>query len=214
MSRFSNKCRISRRLGVNLWGDAKSRNLDKKPGQHGESRQKLSDYGVQLQAKQKLKNYYGRITETQFRRIYQEAVRLKGDSSKNLIGLLESRLVAAVYHMKFAKTVFAARQMISHGHIKVNGKRVDIASYSLRKGDVVEVIESMREKAIVLEALGSARTVPSYLTVDEKAVKGVFNLGTEPCSKRTSARFEDLDINQVPYPVTMDPQLIIEYYSK
>jgi small subunit ribosomal protein S4 len=137
--RHNAKYKIARRLGVNLWGRAKTPNTDTGPGQHGARRKKPSDFGLQLQAKQKLKGYYGNITERQFRKIYTEAIRKKGDTSENLIGLLERRLDAVVYRLKFAPTVFAARQLVSHGHVMLNGKRADISSMFVKEGDEIVV---------------------------------------------------------------------------
>lgn len=172
------------------------------PGQHGQRRKtKLSDFGIQLRAKQKLKGYYGNISERQFRGIYEEAVRGRGDAGENLIGLLERRLDAIVYRSKFVPTVFAARQFVNHGHVTVNGSRVTIPSYRVREGDVVEIREKSRQLGMVLEALESAeRQVPDYLNVDNRALKSVF--------VRTP------QLSDVPYPVIMEPNLIVEFYSR
>ena len=198
------KHKIDRRLKVNLWGRAKSpyNNRQYGPGQHGpNARGKLSDFGTQLQAKQKLKGYYGNIGEKQFRKYYQEAARLKGDTSQNLIGLLEQRLDAIVYRMKFAPTVFAARQLVSHGHVMVNGKRVNIGSYQIQIGDEIEVREASKQHQNVIGGLASPeRDVPEYLDVDEKKVKGKF------------VRIPVLE--DVPYPVQMEPNLVVEFYSR
>ena len=202
--RISSKYKINRRLGVNLWGRAKSPvNIrEYGPGQHGQRRaKKPSDFGLQLAAKQKLRGYYGNITEKQFRRYYTEATRRKGDTSENLIGILETRLDAVVYRMKFVPTVFSARQFINHGHVKVNGKRVNIPSYRVREGDVVEVKEKSRQIPMVLEAIDSPeRDVPEYIEVDFQKMKGTF--------VRTPL------LADVPYPVQMEPNLVIEYYSR
>ncbi|HJO68700.1 MAG TPA: 30S ribosomal protein S4 [Rhodospirillales bacterium] len=201
--RLASKYKINRRLGVNLWGRPKSPvNIrDYRPGEHGQRRRKTSDYGLQLAAKQKLKGYYGNITERQFRRYYQKAVRRRGDMSENLVGILERRLDAVVYRMKFVPTVFAARQFVNHGHIRVNGRRVNIPSYLVDEGDVVEVRDKSRQVPIVLEAIDSPeRDVPEYLDVDHAKLKGTF--------VRTP-KFAD-----VPYPVQMEPNLVIEYYSR
>lgn len=201
--RVSAKYKIDRRLGVNLWGRPKSPYNKKEygPGEHGQRRKKPSDFGTQLQAKQKLKGYYGNITEKQFRRIYGEAVRRKGDTVENLVGLLERRLDAAVYRMKFVPTVFAARQFISHGHVMVNGVRVTIPSYRLKEGDEIEVREKSREIPMVLEATESPeRDVPEYLSVDHNRMKGSFI--------RTPS------FDEIPYPVQMEPNLVIEFYSR
>ncbi|MBQ7524423.1 MAG: 30S ribosomal protein S4 [Alphaproteobacteria bacterium] len=197
------KHKIDRRLGVNLWGRAKSpfnvRNYA--PGEHGKEKSKPSDYCVQLHAKQKLKGYYGNIGEKQFRKIYQEAVRRRGDTSENLIELLERRLDAVVYRMKFAITVFAARQLINHGHIAVNGKRIDIPSYQLKDGDEVSVLGKMRDNENTLAAINTnERDVPDYFEVDTKGVKGKFVRAPK--------------LADVPYPVTMEPNLVIEFYSR
>ena len=170
--RIAQKHKIDRRLSVNLWGRPKSPfNLRKyRPGQHGQKHTgKLSDYGVQLNAKQKLKGYYGNLNERQFRNCYKEAIRQKGDSGENLIAILERRLDTVVYRSKFVPTVFAARQFINHGHVKVNGKRVNIASYLLKESDVVEVKDKSRELALVVESQKSQeREIPGYISVDEK----------------------------------------------
>ncbi|MCC2106005.1 MAG: 30S ribosomal protein S4, partial [Hyphomicrobiales bacterium] len=155
----------------------------------------------QLKAKQKLKGYYGNISERQFRKYYEEAIRMKGDSGDNLIGLLERRLDAVVYRAKFVPTVFAARQFVNHGHIKVNGRRVNIASYQVKVGDVVEIKEASRQLVIVLEAQGLAeRDVPDFYDVDHS--KGVAKMTRIPLP------------SEVPYPVQMEPNLVIEFYSR
>lgn len=201
--RVTAKHKIDRRLGVNLWGRDKSpiakRNYG--PGQHGAAKGKPSDYAVQLRAKQKIKGYYGNITEKQFKTIYKKAVQSKGDTMQNLIGLLESRIDAVVYRMKFAPTVFAARQLVSHGHILVNGKRLDIPSAVIKESDVVELSSKLKEIPMVLMGVESKeRDVPNYMTVDHKHMKGTF------VKKPT---FEE-----VPYPVMMEPHLVIEFYSR
>ena len=201
--RLSSKYKLCRRLGVNLWGRPKSptNRRDYGPGQHGQRRRKPSDFGIQLAAKQKLRGYYGNITERQFRLIYKEASRRRGDTGENLIGLLESRLDAAVYRLKFVATVFASRQFINHGHIKVNGKRVNIPSYRLSEGDIIEIREKSRDLGIVLEAAALAeRDVPGYFDVDYHKMTGTFIRMPE--------------FAEVPYPVQMEPNLVIEYYSK
>ena len=202
--RVAQKHKIDRRLSVNLWGRPKSPfNLRKyRPGQHGQKHTgKLSDYGVQLNAKQKLKGYYGNLNERQFRNCYKEAIRQKGDSGENLIAILERRLDTIVYRSKFVPTVFAARQFINHGHVKVNGKRVNIASCLLREGDVVEVKDKSKEMALVVESMKSQeRDIPGYITVDEKKCSSTF--------VRTP------QFAEVPYATQMDPKLVIEYYSR
>jgi small subunit ribosomal protein S4 len=201
--RLQAKYKIDRRLRVNLWGRPKSpfNTREYGPGQHGQRRKKPSDFGIQLQAKQKLKGYYGNVSERQFRRYYDEAVRQKGDSGEHLIGILERRLDAVVYRMKFVPTVFAARQFVNHGHVKVNGKRVNIPSYLVKAGDVVEVKEKSRDLAIVLEAAGSPeRDVPSYIEVDHAKMRGTF--------------IRVPQLGDVPYPVQMEPHLVVEYYSR
>ena len=201
--RVKSKYKINRRLGVNLWGRPKSPvNLrEYGPGEHGQRRRKPSDYGLQLQAKQKLKGYYGNITEKKFRRYYEEAVRRKGDTSEILVGELESRLDAVVYRMKFVPTVFASRQFINHGHIRVNDKRVNIPSYKVKEGDVVEVREKSRQLPMVLLAVESPeRDVPDYMEVNHNKLTGTF---------LRTPKLED-----VPYPVQMEPNLVIEFYSR
>ena len=202
--RASAKYKIDRRNGENIWGRPKSpvNRREYGPGQHGQRRkQKLSDFGVQLRAKQKLKGYYGDISEKQFKNIYYEAIRRSGDTSENLVGLLESRLASIVYRAKFVPTVFAARQFVSHGHVTVNGRRVTVPSYRCKVGDVVEVKEKSRQLPLVLEAIKSAeRDVPDYVEADHN---------------RMSAKFLRVPaLSDVPYPVQMEPHLVVEYYSR
>jgi small subunit ribosomal protein S4 len=198
------KYKLDRRMGQNIWGRPKSpvNRREYGPGQHGQRRKgKLSDYGVQLRAKQKLKGYYANISERQFRGIYEEAIRMKGDSGAHLIALLERRLDAVVYRAKLVPTIFAARQFVNHGHIKVNGRRVNIPSFRCKVGDVIEVKEASKQLALVLEATGLAeRDVPDYIEADH--------------SKMT-AKFARVPlITDVPYPVQMEPHLVVEYYSR
>lgn len=201
--RHSAKYKIDRRMGENIWGRPKSPVNQRSygPGQHGQRRKsKVSDFGLQLRAKQKLKGYYGNLTEKQFARTYDEAARRKGNTSENLIALLESRLDAVVYRAKFVPTVFAARQFVNHGHVLVNGKRVNIASYRVKAGDVVSVRERSRNMALVLEAVASSeRETPDYLTVDAKHLSATFVRAPE--------------LSEVPYPVKMEPNLVVEYYA-
>ena len=198
------KYKIDRRMGQNIWGRPKSpvNRREYGPGQHGQRRKgKLSDYGVQLRAKQKLKGYYANISERQFRGIYEEAIRMKGDSGAHLIALLERRLDTIIYRAKFVPTVFAARQFVNHGHIKVNGRRVNIPSFRCKVGDVVEVKEASRQLALVLEAKALAeRDVPDYLEVDH--------------SKMTAKLTRVPAPGEVPYPVQMEPHLVVEFYSR
>ena len=201
--RKSAKYKLDRRMGENIWGRPNSP-VNKRsygPGQHGQRRRKPSDFGLQLQGKQKLKGYYGNISEKQFRRYYKEASQAKGDTSENLIGLLERRLDAVVYRMKFVPTVFAARQFVNHGHVKINGKRVNIPSYRVKEGDVIEVREKSRQLPMVLLAIESTeRDVPEYMEVNFNKLQGQFI---------RVPKFED-----VPYPVQMEPNLVIEFYSR
>jgi small subunit ribosomal protein S4 len=202
--RTSAKYKIDRRMGENIWGRPKSpvNKREYGPGQHGQRRKgKMSDFGTQLRAKQKLKGYYGDITEKQFRRVFAEAERQRGDTGELLIGLLERRLDAVIYRAKFVPTIFAARQFVNHGHVQVNGRRVNIASYRVKEGDVVSLKESSRQLAIVLEALGSPeRDIPDYLAVDTHKMTAEFT--------RTPT------LSDVPYPVMMEPNLIVEFYAK
>ncbi len=202
--RIRAKHKIDRRLGQNIWGRSKSplNKRESRPGQHGERRAgKLSDYGQQLRAKQKLKGYYGSIGERQFNRIYAEASRMKGSTSEHIIGLLERRLDAIVYRAKFVPTVFAARQFVSHGHVSVNGRKVDIASYRCKVGDVVEVKEKARQLPLVLEGIKSSeRDVPDYLETDH--------------NKMTTKLVRIPGLSDVPYPVQMEPNLVVEFYSR
>jgi small subunit ribosomal protein S4 len=190
-------------MGENIWGRPKSPVNQRSygPGQHGQRRKsKVSDFGIQLKAKQKLKGYYGNLTEKQFSRTYEEAGRRKGNTSENLIALLESRLDAVVYRAKFVPTVFAARQFVNHGHVLVNGKKVNIASYRVKAGDVVQVKERSRNMALVLEAMQSPeRDTPDYMEVDAKALSVKFIRAPE--------------LAEVPYPVKMEPNLVVEFYS-
>jgi small subunit ribosomal protein S4 len=198
------KHKIDRRMGQNIWGRPKSpvNKREYGPGQHGQRRKgKLSDFGIQLRAKQKLKGYYANISERQFHGIYSEASRMSGDSSENLIGLLERRLDAIVYRAKFVPTIFAARQFVSHGHVKVNGRRVTIPSMRLKVGDTIEMRQKSKELPIVLEAVQlGERDVPDYIETDHKAM--VARLARIPT------------LSDVPYPVQMEPNLVVEYYSR
>ncbi|MDB6453824.1 30S ribosomal protein S4 [Falsirhodobacter sp. 20TX0035] len=202
--RTAAKYKLDRRMGENIWGRPKSpvNKREYGPGQHGQRRKnKLSDFGTQLRAKQKLKGYYGDLTEKQFRRIYAEAERLKGDTGEMLVGLLERRLDAVVYRAKFVPTIWAARQFVNHGHVTVNGKRVNIASYRVREGDIVEVKQSSKQLAIVLEAVSLAeRDVPDYIEVDN--------------SKLTATFVRTPGLSDVPYPVVMEPNLVVEFYAQ
>ena len=200
--RTSSKYKLDRRMGENIWGRPKSpvNRRDYGPGQHGQRRKgKLSDYGIQLRAKQKLKGYYGDVTEKQFRRAYKEAAAMKGDTSQNLIGLLEQRLDMVVYRAKFTPTIFAARQLVSHGHIRVNGVKCNVASRKVVPGDVISLSAKAQEMLLVIEAQSlPERDIPEYVTPD----------GTD---KVTYVRIPTLD--EVPYPVTMEPNLVVEFYS-
>ena len=202
--RASAKYKLDRRMGQNIWGRPKSpvNRREYGPGQHGQRRKgKLSDFGVQLKAKQKLKGYYGNITEKQFFRVYTEAERMKGDTSENVIGLLERRLDAVIYRAKFVPTVWAARQFVSHGHCNVNGQRVTIPSYKVKPGDLIEVREKSKEMALVLEATQLAeRDVPDYVEADHK--------------KMTARLTRVPGLAEVPYPVHMEPNLVVEFYSR
>ena len=202
--RTSAKYKIDRRMGENLWGRPKSAFNARSyaPGQHGQRRRgKMSDFGLQLRAKQKLKGYYGDLTEKQFRRTFREAERMQGDTGDNLIGLLERRLDAVVFHSKFTPTIFSARQFVNHGHIEVNGRRVNIPSFRVRDDDVVQVRERSRSIPLVLYAQEiQERDVPAYLDVDADALKARF------------LRAAHLD--EVPYGAIMEPYLVVEYYAK
>tara|TARA_B100000700_G_C14841141_1_gene759301 strand:- start:282 stop:902 length:621 start_codon:yes stop_codon:yes gene_type:complete len=203
--RIAAKYKIDRRLGCNLWGRPKSpfNKRNTKPGQHGAAsqRRKLSDYGNQLFAKQKLRFYYGDLTEKQFRRIYKKASVIRGDTSAILIELLERRLDAIVYRMKFVPTIFAARQLVNHGHVKVNNQRVNIPSYTVKDGDEISLKDKSKQIAIVQDSITSQeREIPEYIEVDTKEFKGRFLRAPL--------------IHDVPYPVTMEPNLVIEYYSR
>jgi small subunit ribosomal protein S4 len=201
--RLASKYKICRRFGVNLWGRPKSPTNRREygPGQHGQRRKKPTDFGTQLMAKQRLKGYYANMSERQFRRTYEEAMRRRGDTIENLIGLLESRLDTLVYRMKFVPTFWSSRQLINHGHILVNGKRVNIPSYVCKEGDVIEVKEKSRQMGLILEAVQSQeRDVAPYTEVDHRAMRGTFV---------RKPQFGD-----VPYPVQMEPHLVIEFYSK
>ena len=202
--RISSKHKIDRRLKINLWGRPKSPFNTRAygPGQHGQSRQgKPSDYGVQLQAKQKLKGYYGNINERQFRNIYKKAAMQKGDTGENLIGLLERRLDAVVYRARLSTTIFSARQLINHGHVKVNGKKVNIASSIVKEDDTIEIRDKSKNLAFIDIALANKeRETPEYIQLDEKNKKIKF------------IRIPKLE--EVPYPILMEPNLVIEYYSR
>ena len=203
--RIQAKHKVDRRLGVNLWGRPKSP-FNKRafgPGQHGQTkaRGKPSDYKIQLQAKQKLKSYYGNLNERQFRNVFKEADRIRGNTGENLVGILESRLDAVIYRAKFAQTVFQARQVINHGHIRVNGKKVNISSYTVKENDVIEVKESSKQLAVILSAVSNKeRDVPEYIVADHK---------------QFSAKFTRVPkMGEIPYPALMEPNLVVEYYSR
>ena len=202
--RANAKYKIDRRMGENIWGRPKSpvNKREYGPGQHGQRRKgKMSDFGTQLKAKQKLKGYYANLSVRQFHKVYDEAVRITGDSSENLIGLLERRLDVVVYRAKFVPTVFAARQFVSHGHVKLNGKRVTISSIRLKAGDTIELTEKSKGLAIVLEAIQLAeRDTPDYLEVDHKGM--------------TAKLIRIPALSDVPYPVQMQPNLVVEFYSR
>jgi len=202
--RHASKHKIDRRLGVNIFGRPKSpvNRREYGPGQHGQRRKgKMSDFGTQLRAKQKLKGSYGDISEKQFRKIYAEASRLKGDTSANLIGLLETRLDAVIYRAKFVPTIFAARQFINHGHIRVNGRRTNIGSARVKVGDVIEIKEASKQMALVLEAVAmTERDVPDYIDANH--------------SKMTAKITRIPALGDVPYPVQQEPNLVVEYYSR
>ena len=202
--RLKSKHKVDRRLKVNLWGRPKSpfNSRAYPPGQHGQTKSsKPSDFGIQLQAKQKLKSYYGNMNERQFRNFYKKAIMAKGNTAENLIGLLERRLDAVVYRSKFANTIFSSRQLINHGHVKVNGKKVNISSYQVREEDLIEIRDKSKQLAIIDVAMASKeRETPEYIQVDEKNKKVKFV---------RIPKFEE-----VPYPVVMEPNLVIEYYSR
>ncbi|MEM7236497.1 MAG: 30S ribosomal protein S4 [Pseudomonadota bacterium] len=202
--RTSAKYKLDRRMGENIWGRPKSpvNRREYGPGQHGQRRKgKMSDFGLQLRAKQKLKGYYGDLTEKQFRRIYADAERVRGDTGEALIGLLERRLDAVVYRAKFVPTMFSARQFVNHGHVRVNGKRVNIPSYRVSEGDLIEISDKAKQMALVLEAAQSPeRDVPEYLEVDH--------------SKFTASYVRVPSLGDVPYAVMMEPNLVVEYYAK
>ena len=202
--RTSAKYKLDRRMGENIWGRPKSpvNRREYGPGQHGQRRKgKMSDFGLQLRAKQKLKGYYGDLTEKQFRRIFADAERVRGDTGENLVALLERRLDAVVYRAKFVPTIFAARQFVNHGHVKVNGRRVNIPSYRVREGDVVEVRDRSKQMAAVLEAVGlPERDVPDYIEADHSKMRATFVRAP--------------GLTDVPYAVQMEPNLVIEYYAQ
>ena len=202
--RLASKHKVDRRLKVNLWGRPKSpfNSRNYPPGQHGKSKKgKLSDYGTQLEAKQKMKFYYGNMNERQFRNIYLKAIQKKGNTSENLVGFLESRLDTIIYRAKFATTVFASRQLINHGHIVVNGKKVNIPSYSVKTNDVIEVKNKSKDMAFIAGSLvNKEREVPDYIQMDEKNKKA--KLIRIP------------KFSEIPYPAMMEPNLVIEYYSR
>ena len=202
--RLASKHKVDRRLKVNLWGRPKSpfNSRNYPPGQHGKAKKgKLSDYGTQLEAKQKMKFYYGNMNERQFRNVYRKAIQKKGNTTENLVGFLERRLDTVVYRAKFATTVFSARQLINHGHIKVNGKKVNIPSYLVKAEDTIEIKDKSKDIVAIVGALmNKEREVPDYIQVDEKN------------KKATLTRIPKF--SEVPYPVIMEPNLVIEYYSR
>ena len=202
--RLASKHKVDRRLKVNLWGRPKSpfNSRNYPPGQHGKAKKgRLSDYGTQLEAKQKMKFYYGNINERQFRNVYRKAIQKKGNTTENLVGFLERRLDTVAYRAKFATTVFSARQLINHGHIKINGKKVNIPSYLVKAEDTIEIKDKSKDIVAIVGALVSKeREVPDYIQMDEKN------------KKATLIRIPKF--SEVPYPVIMEPNLVIEYYSR
>ena len=202
--RINSKHKVDRRLKVNLWGRPKSpfNTRAYPPGQHGQGKKgKPTDYGIQLQAKQKLKSYYGNINERQFRNIYRKALKKKGDTTENLISLLETRLDTIIYRGKFTPTVFAARQLINHGHVRVNKKKVNIGSYLVKETDLIEIKEKSKKLAVIDGSLANKeREVPEYIQLDDK--------------KKTVKLVRVPKFSEVPYPVIMEPNLVIEYYSR
>ena len=202
--RLSSKHKVDRRLKVNLWGRPKSpfNSRNYPPGQHGKAKKgRLSDYGTQLEAKQKMKFYYGNMNERQFRNVYRKAIQKKGNTTENLVGFLERRLDTVAYRAKFATTVFSARQLINHGHIKINGKKVNIPSYLVKAEDTIEIKDKSKDIVTIVGALMSKeREVPDYIQMDEKN------------KKATLTRIPKF--SEVPYPVIMEPNLVIEYYSR
>ena len=202
--RLASKHKVDRRLKVNLWGRPKSpfNSRNYPPGQHGKAKKgKLSDYGTQLEAKQKMKFYYGNMNERQFRNVYRKAIQKKGNTTENLVGFLERRLDTVAYRAKFATTVFSARQLINHGHIKINGEKVNIPSYLVKAEDTIEIKDKSKDIVAIVGALVSKeREVPDYIQMDEKN------------KKATLIRIPKF--SEVPYPVIMEPNLVIEYYSR
>jgi len=202
--RLASKHKVDRRLKVNLWGRPKSpfNSRNYKPGQHGKSRKgKISDYGMQLEAKQKLKFYYGNMNERQFRNTYRKALKKKGNTSENLIGLLERRLDTVIYRAKFSTTVFSARQLINHGHIRVNGRKMNIPSYLVNEDDAIDIKDKSKKLLVISGAIvNKEREVPDYIVMDEKNIKAKF--------------IRVPKFSEVPYPTIMEPNLVIEYYSR
>ena len=203
--RLASKHKVDRRLKVNLWGRPKSpfNSRNYPPGQHGKStkRGKTSDYGTQLEAKQKLKFYYGNMNERQFRNVFRKALKKKGNTTENFIGLLERRLDTVIYRAKFATTVFSARQLINHGHIKVNGKKVNVPSCLVSEKDTIEIKDKSKELIVIAGALiNKEREIPDYIQLDEK--------------NKIAKLIRIPKFSEVPYPAIMEPNLVVEYYSR
>jgi len=203
--RLASKHKVDRRLKVNLWGRPKSpfNSRNYPPGQHGKSRKrgKTSDYGTQLEAKQKLKFYYGNMNERQFRNVFRKALKKKGNTTENFIGFLERRLDMVIYRAKFATTVFSARQLINHGHIKVNGKKVNISSCLVSEKDTIELKDKSKELIVIAGALvNKEREIPDYIQMDEK--------------NKIAKLIRVPKFSEVPYPAIMEPNLVVEYYSR
>lgn len=197
------KYKVSRRLGSSIWGDEKDpfHTKNYRPGQHGPgTRGKVSDYGLHLNAKQMVKNHYGRVTETQFRNIFKLASKMKGNTAENFAGLLEQRLDMVVYRMNFAPTIFAARQLVSHCHVRLNGKKVNIASQRVQIGDVIEIKDNSKDITKIMESIQKlSRPVPEYLAIDPAKMSG--QLVRIPM------------ISDIPYPFQPNFGKIVEYYS-
>lgn len=169
------KNRVARRFGVNIFGRARNPLLHKQnpPGVHGARRRKKSDFGVALEEKQKLKAIYGMLTEKQLVSYYKRAVALPGNTAQHLVQMLECRLDTVVYRLKLAPTIFAAHQLISHGHILVDGKKVDRRSFQVQPGMVISVKEKTRNNAIVADSVQSGmRAVPEYMNLSASSFSG------------------------------------------
>jgi small subunit ribosomal protein S4 len=203
MTRYTGpKNRIARKFGANIFGRQRNPLLHKPtpPGMHGAKRKKKSDYGLQLEEKQKLRAIYGMLTQTQLLHAYTDALKKEGNTSHNLLEQLECRLDNIVYRLRFDGTIFGAHQLVSHGHVLVNGKRVDRRSFKVKPGMVVSIEEkSKKMKPVQMAMENTAREIPAYLSLSEDKFSGKLETLPHP--------------DQIPLPMIIDVPLVCEFLA-